>query len=190
MFRRLALIAILAVSCTLAQDEGGGGSPGGGGGGGGRGGGGGGDFGGGGGGGGMARKLSKLEQFAEKLKIQNKEQGPEVEKILTAAMNEAAPIRQQLDRGRAALTESIINKKGDDDFKKNQDMYATVVAQLTMVEAKAFAQVLSVLKDNQKGKAAQAFELLDGYFDEAQPMGGGGRGRGMGGGGGRGRGGR
>jgi len=53
------------------------------------------------------------------------------------------------------------------------------------VEAKAFAQILSILKDNQKGKAAQAFELLDGYFDEAQAMGGG-RGRGPGGGMGRG----
>ncbi len=167
MLGRLLVIGILALTCTFAQEEGGGG---GGGGGGGRGGGGG-DMGG--GGGGMsARKLSKLELFADKLKLNNKEQGPEIEKILTDAVQEAAPVRTQLERGRAALTESLINKKGDDEFKKLEEAYTGLVVQVTAIEAKAFAQILALLKDNQKGKAGQAFEYLDSYFDEAQSAGG------------------
>ncbi len=168
MLGRLLVVGIFALTCTFAQEEGGGG---GGGGGGGRGGGGGMDMGG--GGGGMsARRLSKLELFADKLKINNKEQGPEIEKILTAAVQEAAPVRTQLERGRAALTESLINKKGEEEFKKIEEAYTSLLVQLTAIEAKAFGQVLAVLKDNQKGKAGQAFEYLDGYFDEAQAMGG------------------
>jgi hypothetical protein len=179
MFGRFVLLAVLAVSCTFAQEEGGGG-----GGGGGRGGGGGGGMGGGSGITPMPRK-TKLELFGEKLKLNTKEQGPEVEKILTAAVQEAAPVRTQLDRGRAALAESIINNKGDDDFKKTQDAVAGLIAQLTAIEAKAFGQVLAVLKPNQQSKAGQAFELLDGFFDEAQVSGGGRGGRGRPGGGGR-----
>jgi len=182
MFGRFVLLAVLAVSCTFAQEEGGGGGGGG--------------RGGGGGGGGMGGgsgitpmpKKTKLEQFADKLKLNAKEQGPEVEKILTAAVQEAAPIRTQLDRGRAALAESIINNKGDEEFKKTQEAVAGLIVQLTAVEAKAFGQVLAILKPNQQSKAGQAFELLDGYFDEAQAAGrGGGAGRGAGrpGGGGR-----
>jgi hypothetical protein len=174
MFGRLLLVAVLATCCSYAQEEGGGG----GGGGGGRGGGGGGDMGGG-SGMAMARRMTKLEQFADKLKINNKDQGPEVEKILTAAVQEANPVRLQVERGRAALTEVLINNKGDDEFKKVQEAYTGLVVQLTQIEAKAFGQVLAILKDNQKGKAGQAFEFLDGYFDEAQSTGGrGGPGRG------------
>jgi hypothetical protein len=170
MFGRLLLLAILAITCTFAQEEGGGG----GGGGGGR----------GGGGGGMESgmpafmpKKTKLELFAEKLKLNQKEQAPEVEKILSAAVQEAAPVRGQIERGRAALAESIINGKGDEDFKKTQDAVAGLMVQLTVIEAKAFGQVLATLKPNQQAKAGQAFELLDGYFDEAQAAAGG-RGRG------------
>jgi len=168
MFARLLLAAILTAGLASAQRGGGaGGGMGGeeGGGGGGGMGGMGGGTGGMGGGGGMTRVVrpSKLEMFADKLKL-SKEQKEELIKILSAGREEATLLRQPIDQERVNITESILNGKAD-VLKKSMDNYAALMGQMAGVEAKAFAKVLATLKPNQQSKSAQVFELLAGVFD-------------------------
>ncbi|HTS64391.1 MAG TPA: hypothetical protein VMH28_20350 [Candidatus Acidoferrales bacterium] len=123
----------------------------------------------------MARRQTKLEIFADKLKLKSDQKG-EVERILSAAGEKAGPVRDQLNEARKAVANAILSKAGDDDMKKVLADYATVSAQMTGIEADAFAKIYALLKPNQQSKAVPAFELLAGVFTG----GGGGAGRGRG----------
>jgi Spy/CpxP family protein refolding chaperone len=161
MFVRLLLTAVLATTLVSAQGKKGGG--------------------GGGGGGGMGPSMvpqrpSKLEQFADKLKL-TKEQKQDVQGMLSAAMEQAAPLRDQIDKGRVAIAGAMIEGKSGDDLKKLLDDYTSLAAQMTDIEAKTFGKVYESLKPNQQAKAGQAFELLVAVLELA---GGGGRSGGRG----------
>ncbi len=163
MFVRLLLTATLAATLAFAQRSGMGDDTGMGGGmGGGRGD----DM------GGMPRivRQTPFDMFADRLKL-NKDQKTEAQTVLADARKEFAPLRQQLLQGRAAIANAIMGGASTDDLKKITDAYASVVAQATGVETKAFSKVYAMLKPNQHGKAASAFELMAGLF--SAPGGGG-----------------
>ena len=168
MWLRLFLTAVLAAGAASAQRGGGGG--------------GGGDEGGMGGGMGsmesnvQVRRQTRQEMLIDKLKL-NKEQKEEAAKILSAAMEKAAPTRELLSRGRAVIANTITGKGSEEDLKKLLAEYATVSARLTGIEAETFAKLFAMVKPNQRAKASQAFELMDGMFDGGGIQGGG-RGRG------------
>jgi hypothetical protein len=155
MFVRLLLTAILAATLASAQRGGGGGGRGGEGG----------DMSGG-MGGGMPRvqRQSKFELFADRLRL-NKDQKDEVQTIFTDALREAAPVREQISKGREVITGAILDGKSQDDLKKMMDAYTMLAAQMTAIETKAFGKVYATLKPNQQTKAAPAFELMAGMFD-------------------------
>ena len=162
MFVRLLLTAVLATTLVSAQGKKGGG-------------------GGNGMGGGMGPSImpqrpSKLEQFADKLKL-SKEQKQDVATMLSAAMEQSAPLRDQMDKGRVAIAGALIEGKSD-DVKKLLDEYTSLSAQMTDIEAKTFGKVCESLKPNQTAKAAQAFELLVAVLEPAGGGRSGGRGRG------------
>ncbi len=166
MLVRLFLTAVLAAGMASAQRGGGGG--------------GGGDEGGGAGmGGGMpqVRRLTKAEMLFDKLKL-NKEQKEDAVKILSAAMEKAAPVRDHLNKGRAVIANTITGKGSEADLKKLWGEYTTVSAVMTSIEADAFGKLYALLKPNQQSKAPQAFELLAGMFAGGGMPGGAGRGRG------------
>jgi Spy/CpxP family protein refolding chaperone len=161
MFVRLLLTAVLAATLVSAQGKKGGG--------------------GGMGGGGMApgmgaQRPSKFEQFADKLKL-TKEQKQDLQGMLSAAMEQSAPLRDQMDKGRVAIAGAMIEGKSGDDLKKLLDDYTSLAAQMTDIEAKTFGKVYESLKPNQQSKAGQAFELLVAVLE---PVGGGGRAGGRG----------
>jgi hypothetical protein len=167
MFIRLLLTAMMATALAFAQGGGGMGGD---------------DTGGmGGRGGGMGddmggmprmQRQTPFDIFAERLKL-NKDQKAEAQTVLGDAMKESAPLRQQLTQSRVAIVNAIVGGASADDLKKTVDAYASVAAQVTGVEAKAFAKVCATLKPNQQGKAASAFELMAAVFNV--PAGGGGR---------------
>ena len=167
MFGRLLLAALLAAAMAYAQRGGGRGSGMGG------------DE-----SGGMSmmrvQQPTKAQLLADKLKL-DKEQKQELQNILMAAVEEAGPLRTQIGNARVQLAGAIIEGKGDEAVKQAQGAYSALAAQMTGVEAKAFAKIYAMLKPNQQAKAAQGFEVMAGIF---QPSG---RGRGEGRGEGRGR---
>ena len=128
------------------------------------------------------RPRTRQEMLLDKLKF-NKEQKEEATKILSAAMEKAAPTRDLLAKGRIAIANSITGKASEDDLKALLGQYTTVNATMTGIEAEAFGKLYALLKPNQQSKASQAFELMTGMFAGGAPGGG------MGGGSGRGRGG-
>ena len=179
MLVRLFLTAVLAAALASAQRGGGGGGGGGGDDGGGMGGGAGrGEGGMGGGMPGGVRRQSKEELLLDKLKL-NKDQKEEAMKILSAAREKAAPLRDQLNKGRPIIVGAMLQKR-EDDVKKLMGDYATVSAQMTGIETEAFAKLYALLKPNQQSKAPQAFEMMAGMFAGGGMAGGGGGGRGQG----------
>jgi hypothetical protein len=160
---KLLLSAMLAVSLASAQRGGGAG-----GGRGGR---------GGGGGEGMsmprATRQTKSEQLRDKLSL-NKDQQEEAQKILIAASRDAGPIRGLIDNARVQIAGVLIEGKGDEELKKATAAYAAAAAQMTTLEAKAFAEIYATLKPKQQSKAEQAFEVMAGIFSAS----GGGQGNG------------
>jgi hypothetical protein len=169
MLVRLLLTAVLAAGLASAQRGGG-------------------DEGGMGGGGGRSgdmgaampqvRRLSKQEMLLDKLKL-NKDQKDEATKILSAAMEKAAPARDQLTKGRVVIANAITGKASEEDLKKLLGEYTNVSATMTGIEAEAFGKLYALLKPNQQSKAPQAFELMAGMFaGGGMPGGGAGRGRG------------
>ena len=172
MFVRLLLAAMLATTLAFAQGGGGMGGD---------------DTGGmggrgGGRGGGDAGGMPRMERqtpfdiFADRLKL-NKDQKAEAQTVLVDATKELMPLRQQLAQSRAAIANAILGGKSEDDLKKTMDAYASVVAQETGIETKAFAKVCATLKPNQQGKAAAAFESMAGIFNAPAGGAGGRRGR-------------
>lgn len=155
MFERLLLTGVLAMGIAAAQpDISGGGMTG-------RGGGGGRDM-----GpsiGARPRRANRVEQVADRLKL-SKEQREQFAGILTAASQEAAPLRMELDKARAEIAGSIIDGKPADDVTKATVAYAGVAGKLTKIEADAFAKIFATLKPNQQSKAGEAFELMAGIF--------------------------
>jgi hypothetical protein len=124
------------------------------------------------------RRQTKEELLLEKLKL-NKDQKEEAMKILSAAREKAAPVRDQLTKGRQVIV-SVMLEKREEDVKKLMGDYAIVSAQMTGIEAEAFAKIYALLKPNQQSKAPQAFELMAGMFSGGGMQGGGSRGRGQG----------
>ena len=118
------------------------------------------------------QRQTPFDIFADRLKL-NKDQKAEAQTVLVDAMKESAPLRQQLAQGRAAIANAILGGKSEDERKTAMDAYTALVAQVTGIEAKAFAKVCAGLKPNQRGKAGAAFEAMDGIFNA--PGGGGGR---------------
>jgi hypothetical protein len=127
-------------------------------------------------GGGMQRRQTKFDLFADKLKLKS-DQKEEAQRIFSAAGEKAAPVRDQLTKGRQVIAQAMLAKSSEDDIKKLLAEYATVSAQMTGIEAEAFGKVYALLKPNQQAKAAQAFELMSGMFAGG---GGGGMNRGRG----------
>jgi alanyl-tRNA synthetase len=118
------------------------------------------------------QRQTPFDIFADRLKL-NKDQKAEAQTVLTDAMKEAAPLRQQLAQAKAAIANAILGSKSEDDRKKIMDTYTSLVVQVTGLEAKAFAKVCANLKPNQQNKAGAAFEAMAGIFNT--PAGGGGR---------------
>jgi hypothetical protein len=121
------------------------------------------------------RRQTKQEMLFDKLKL-NKEQKEEAAKILSDAMEKAAPARDLLTKGRIVIANNITGKGSEEDLKKMWGEFTSVNATMTGIEAEAFGKLYALLKPNQQAKAPQAFELMAGMFAGNGMPGGGGRG--------------
>jgi LTXXQ motif family protein len=129
----------------------------------------------------QVRRQTRAEMLFDKLKL-NKEQKDEAVTILSAAMEQAAPVRDQITRGRAVIANAITSKASEEDIKNLLGQFTAVNVKMTGIEAEAFGKLYALLKPNQQSKAPQAFELMAGMFaGGGMPGGGGGGGRGRGG---------
>ena len=119
-----------------------------------------------------ARVLTPFEQFADKLKLDEKTQVAPVQEVFGAAQHEAGPLGTEMLQLRQKLLRVDLGETTD-DRKAVLDAYTAAAVKMSGVEARTFAKVYGMLKPNQQGNAAQAFVLMTGIF---QPAGGAGRG--------------
>ena len=118
-----------------------------------------------GGGGRGQQRQTPFDQFADKLKL-SKDQKTEARSILGDASKDITATWQQLQQARQDLAGVYINGQPDkaDPILKQ---YVPLTAQVTNIEATAFARVCKLLKPNQRKNAPQAFEFLAEMFDRA-----------------------
>jgi hypothetical protein len=108
---------------------------------------------------------NRAQLLADKLKL-DKDQKEELQNILAAAVEEAAPLRSQINNARVQLAGALIQGKGEDSIQQAQQAYAALAAQLAGIEAKSFAKLCALLKPNQQSRASQGFELLASLLEQ------------------------
>jgi hypothetical protein len=130
-----------------------------------------------------ARALTPFEQFAGKLKLDLKTQGPPVEQIFADGAKEAAPVAQEIMQLRQRLVNAELNAKPD-EIKTALDAYTAAATKMAGIETKVFSQVFAALTPAQQARGVdgfeQAFAIMAGFFQQAAPRGGRGGGRGGG----------
>jgi hypothetical protein len=118
------------------------------------------------------RALTPFEQFAGRLKLDEKTQVPGTQEIFTAAAQEAGPVAVEMLQLRQKLLNAVLSGSPEDQ-KAVEGAYAVAAAKMAGIEAAAFAKVYATLKPNQQSNAPQAFALIAGFFQAAAPAGGG-----------------
>jgi hypothetical protein len=141
MVSRVVLVCFVAAAIVSAQ---GGGVPGG-------------------GGSGGAANAAALQQFAVKLKLDQKVQIPAVETIFTDAARAAQPLSAQLTQLRRKLFDAEVAGKADEVASAREALTAAA-AKMTLIETQAYQRVFDILKPNQQARTAEAFELMAGLF--------------------------
>jgi hypothetical protein len=112
-----------------------------------------------------SRRPSKLDQLADKLKL-NADQKAEARTIIVDAGKETAPLQQQLMQARQNLAGALIAGNSE-QADQALTQYTPLAAQLAAVEAKSFAKICAMLKPGQQAKAGPAFTFLAGIYEPA-----------------------
>jgi hypothetical protein len=119
------------------------------------------------------------EQFADKLKLDSKQE-KDVQQIFTAAAAEAAPVAQEMIQLRQKLL--ALGSTGKPEERAPMiNAHTAAAAKMTGIEVRAFQKVLELLKPDQKSKAPAAFVVMAGLFNPLTPRAGSSTRRGRGG---------
>lgn len=113
----------------------------------------------------MRQPQSKLDQIADKLKL-NKEQKEQALNIMNAAAETAGPLNQKINNGRQLIVGAMVNgKDSGDDYDKLIGAYTAALAEMDNAEASAYGKIYVLLKPNQQKSGEQVFtELFAGVF--------------------------
>jgi hypothetical protein len=120
------------------------------------------------------RNLNPVEKFIGALKLDEKTQVPAVARIFDDVRKEAGPVAQEILQLRNKMVNAELSGKAD-DLKTATDAYAIAAAKMAALEAKAMAQIVPLLKPDQKSRIPQAYQQMAGFFQAAAPSGRGGR---------------
>lgn len=146
MFLRLLLVAMLAVGVASAQRGGGGG------------------------GGGMPMGFgppampAPLDRIVKAFSFNNDEK-KDVKTAIDAVAKEAAPVREQILKGRAQLLAAVTTGADQDALKKLVNAQAELMAKMTHLEMQAFAKVvLKAGAEQRRAGAGSLFAMIPGIF--------------------------
>jgi Spy/CpxP family protein refolding chaperone len=115
---------------------------------------------------------SRMDMLEKALSL-NKDQRKDVKNIMDEAQKEAAPLREQMAKGRADVAAAVEGGKSDavDQAVKS---YADLETKMAAIELKAFAQIYKLLDSDQQQKTRDVFPMMSGVFNgknwtEVQP---------------------
>jgi uncharacterized membrane protein len=152
MFTRILIIGVFAAVVGLAQgDMGGGGGMGGRGG----------DMG---GNIPMApRVTTTIDRLGEMLKL-DKDQKKAVKEMFDNAQKEALPLRDQMSKSRIELAAAIQAGKPQADLDQAANACAALDTKMTEIELKAFTNLFTALKPDQRKEVGRVFGMMAGMF--------------------------
>jgi Spy/CpxP family protein refolding chaperone len=142
---RVLMMVILAVSAAFAQRGRGGG-----------------------GGGGMNIPVggpvvkNHMEVMTDALHL-SKEQKKDIKTLMDAAQKDAAPLRDQLVKGRAQIAAAIQGGK-QEEIDSAIKSYSQVESQMAAIEMRAFAGIYKALDAEQKQRAGAVLPMMTGIF--------------------------
>ena len=109
----------------------------------------------------------------EKALSLNKDQRKDVKNIMDEGQKEAAPLRDQMAKGRAEVAVAVASGKTEtvDQAVKS---YAELETKMAAIELNAFAKIYKLLDSDQQQKTRDVFSMMSGVFNgkkwmEAQP---------------------
>jgi Spy/CpxP family protein refolding chaperone len=103
-----------------------------------------------------------MEQIADALQL-SKDQKKDVKALMDEAQKEAAPVRDQLVKGRAQIAAAIQGGK-QEEIDSAVKSYSESDAQMTAIEMKAFAGIYKALEADQKQRSRDVFTMMPGIF--------------------------
>lgn len=107
---------------------------------------------------------SRLDRIGDMLHL-SRDQKKSVQQICDAAQKEAAPLREQIDASRVKVAEAMVNQKSPAEIDQLLATHGALLAQMTGVELRAFAQVVERLKEDQKKSLAPLLSMMTGMFN-------------------------
>src|ERR1035437_1663014 len=123
-----------------------------------------------GGGGDIAPRIAfgggtRLDRMSEALKL-SKDQKKDIKAAMDEAQKEATPIHDQMTKSRLAIAEAIAAGKTQQEVDKAVLSEAELETQMTSLELRTFAKVVSFLEVDQKqhGAATYVFAMVKGAF--------------------------
>jgi hypothetical protein len=114
-------------------------------------------------GGGLPPSENKLDRIGDLLHL-NREQKKSVQQIFDAAQKEAAPLREQIDASRVGVATAMVNQKPQTEVDQLLTAHGALLAQMTGVELRAFAQVVAMLNEDQRKRLGPLLALMSGMF--------------------------
>lgn len=114
----------------------------------------------------FAAAPSKFDTICNALNL-NKEQKKAVKTMLDDAAKEAAPLRDQMSKGRIAIADAIQAKKSDDEVTQGVNAYAALATQMSSLEINTFAKIYAGLDETQKANKSgigMVYNLMKNLF--------------------------
>jgi imidazolonepropionase-like amidohydrolase len=109
---------------------------------------------------------NKFDTICNALNL-NKDQKKAVKTMLDDAAKEAAPLRDQMSKGRIAIADAIQAKKSDDEVTQGVNAYAALATQMSSLEINTFAKIYAGLDETQKANKSgvgMVFNLMKNLF--------------------------
>jgi Spy/CpxP family protein refolding chaperone len=111
--------------------------------------------------GGPATK-NHMELMSDALHL-SKEQKKDLKALMDEAQKEAAPLRDQMAKGRAQIA-GAIQRASQEEIDSAIKSYSDLESQMTAIEMKAFAGIYKALQADQKQRLREVFAMMPGIF--------------------------
>ncbi|PWU03936.1 MAG: hypothetical protein C5B51_17875 [Terriglobia bacterium] len=106
---------------------------------------------------------SKLDRLGDMLRL-SRDQKNGAREIFDAAQKEAAPLREEIIKGRAAIAVAMISEKPQAEIDQLIATYGNLMAQMTGFELRAFAKLCATLNPDQQKRVGPVFAFMSGMF--------------------------
>ena len=110
----------------------------------------------------MTGSVTRMDQFTQILKL-DKDEKKQVKTIMDDAQKDAAPVRDQMEKGRLAVPQAVAAGK-QEDVDGGVKAYPAAESLMAGIEMNAFAKIFQALDKEQQSKSPQIFGMFAGIF--------------------------